>query len=71
MILTCANRALGGFELLSGDTELVRKCDYILSIVPPRDAHIIAQRLKIAAFTLDSMKVHCLDLNSAFPTSSN
>jgi hypothetical protein len=32
-------RARGGqVETLSSDTELVQACDYILSIVPPRDA---------------------------------
>lgn len=37
----------------------------------PRDAHSIAHRLKIAALTLVSRKVHLLDLNAVSPTSSN
>jgi 3-hydroxyisobutyrate dehydrogenase-like beta-hydroxyacid dehydrogenase len=60
-------------DSVNNDIELVEQCDYILSIVPPRDAQTIAGRIKTAAASssnLGSKKVQFVDLNAVSPTSS-
>ena len=57
-------------ELLSTDVELVEKSDYILSIVPPRDAIQIASRIGAAlesAKRRQSTPLYFLDLNAISP----
>lgn len=63
-------------ELLSSDVELVKEADYILSIVPPRDAELTANRV-IAALSSkmsassrqpgDERPLYYLDLNAISP----
>ncbi|KAI0154972.1 6-phosphogluconate dehydrogenase C-terminal domain-like protein [Xylariaceae sp. FL1272] len=55
---------------LPTDVELVRQCDFILSIVPPRDALATAERINAAATGCDTKKTHFLDLNAVSPSSS-
>lgn len=67
---TQARAKAHNIESLDKDTTLVEQCDFILSIVPPRDALTIAERIKSAASSLGSKKVQFLDLNAVSPTSS-
>ncbi|RFU33116.1 hypothetical protein B7463_g3224, partial [Scytalidium lignicola] len=55
-------------ELLLSDKELVQRCDYVLSIVPPRDALKTAERILSAAGarTRDT-PLYFLDLNAVSP----
>lgn len=58
--------------MLHNDVELVEQSDYILSIVPPRDALITAQRIRAAAVASPSIStgektVRFLDLNAVSP----
>lgn len=60
-------------ELFTSDTELVKHADYILSIVPPKDAPRTAQRIIDASTTLGKEGRHgkselwFLDLNAGSP----
>jgi len=63
-----------GVELMSDDVELCNTADYILSIVPPRDAFVTAKRIVTAA---ESVRYQArvnplcyLDLNAISPHSS-
>ncbi|KAI1421236.1 6-phosphogluconate dehydrogenase [Xylaria sp. FL1777] len=58
-------------DTVANDVELVEQCDFILSIVPPRDALATARRIKSAASQISSnKKVNFLDLNAVSPTAS-
>ncbi|KAH7078853.1 6-phosphogluconate dehydrogenase [Paraphoma chrysanthemicola] len=61
-------------ECLSSDVDLVQQADYILSIVPPRDAIAMAQRIETAFRSTqqsNSNKVlYYLDLNAISPTTA-
>ncbi|KAG9247509.1 hypothetical protein BJ878DRAFT_492192 [Calycina marina] len=55
-------------EALPSDGALVEACDYIISIVPPRDAVEIAKRITTAYKYLSSPKpLYFLDLNAISP----
>ena len=55
-------------ELLPNDQELVQQCDFILSIVPPRDAITTAERIsKAATSTGNSRLLFYLDINATSP----
>ncbi|KAH8586187.1 6-phosphogluconate dehydrogenase [Bisporella sp. PMI_857] len=55
-------------ELLPTDTDLVQECEYILSIVPPRDALSTAQRIFTAAQASGKKTpLYYLDLNAISP----
>lgn len=61
-------------HLVSSDEELALKADYVLSIVPPRDALATAQRI-LDALSLPSFKnrkspLYFLDLNAVSPRSA-
>ncbi|RDL36773.1 6-phosphogluconate dehydrogenase C-terminal [Venustampulla echinocandica] len=62
-----------GVEIVPDDTSLVAESDYILSIVPPRDAFYIATRIS-AAFNARSppkaTPLYYLDLNAISPSSA-
>jgi len=63
-------------ELVDTDTELVAQCDYILSIVPPRDAVITAGRIISALNSTpaprptSSHPLYFLDLNAISPSTA-
>lgn len=60
-------------EALPTDTSLVSASDYILSIVPPRDALATAKRISIAISALPAAKttpLYYLDLNAISPRSA-
>jgi hypothetical protein len=59
-------------ELVDSDVELVGKCDYILSIVPPRDAVATAMRI-IDAEASDPKRwpTYYLDLNAISPSTAS
>ncbi|KAI0429917.1 6-phosphogluconate dehydrogenase C-terminal domain-like protein [Xylaria sp. FL1042] len=58
-------------DTVASDIELVEQCDFVLSIVPPRDALATAQRIKAAASQLKTAKkTNFLDLNAVSPMSS-
>ncbi|MCJ1322621.1 hypothetical protein MMC15_007970 [Xylographa vitiligo] len=60
-------------ELLPTDTALVEQADYILSIVPPRDAFSIASRVEAASRSAQrqqSTPLYFLDLNAVSPATS-
>ncbi|KAE8441156.1 hypothetical protein EG329_005812 [Mollisiaceae sp. DMI_Dod_QoI] len=60
-------------EPLPSDTSLVSASDYILSIVPPRDALATAKRISTALSSLSSPKptpLYYLDLNAISPRSA-
>ncbi|MCJ1287771.1 hypothetical protein MMC26_007123 [Xylographa opegraphella] len=60
-------------ELLPDDIALVEQADYILSIVPPRDAISIASRIETAARSAhrqQSAPLYFLDLNAVSPATS-
>ncbi|KAF3034638.1 hypothetical protein E8E11_002261 [Didymella keratinophila] len=64
-----------GIEQLPSDSELVAQADYILSIVPPKDAPATAQRI-IAALKTNARKneqadLWFLDLNAGSPDGVN
>ncbi|KAH8810935.1 6-phosphogluconate dehydrogenase [Xylogone sp. PMI_703] len=66
--LTKSRAQSAEIELLSTDEELVQQCDYILSIVPPRDALKTAERILHAANALPkSAPLWFLDLNAVSP----
>jgi 3-hydroxyisobutyrate dehydrogenase-like beta-hydroxyacid dehydrogenase len=57
---------------LASDSELVEQADYVLSIVPPRDALATADRIRTAAVTSTSISsgdkvLYFLDLNAVSP----
>ena len=56
-------------ELLVNDIDLVQQCDYILSIVPPRDALKTAERIHTAsrAVSKKDRPLYYLDLNAVAP----
>ncbi|KAI0170076.1 6-phosphogluconate dehydrogenase [Pestalotiopsis sp. NC0098] len=59
-------------EALPNDLELVAQADYILSIVPPRDAHSTAKRIRAAVVASQDSgpadrTIHFLDLNAVSP----
>ncbi|KIM94102.1 hypothetical protein OIDMADRAFT_45897 [Oidiodendron maius Zn] len=55
-------------DLLPTDEDVTQQCDYILSIVPPRDAFATAQRIFTAAQTTDKQTpLYYLDLNAVSP----
>ena len=55
-------------DLLPTDEAVTQQCDYILSIVPPRDAFATAQRIFTAAQTTDrKIPLYYLDLNAVSP----
>lgn len=55
---------------LSTDTALVKTCDVILSVVPPRDAEATAQRLidALALVTKPSPPLYFADMNAVAPS---
>ncbi|KUI66737.1 2-hydroxy-3-oxopropionate reductase [Cytospora mali] len=55
---------------LSSDAELVRKCDVVLSIVPPRDAQATAQRIVDAMQLVTKARppLYFADLNAVAPS---
>ncbi|CAI9627414.1 unnamed protein product [Alternaria burnsii] len=60
-----------GIELFDTDEELVRSCDYILSIVPPRDAIATAKRVEVALANgrdRGGKQLYYLDLNAISPS---
>ncbi|MCJ1391215.1 hypothetical protein MMC18_004077 [Xylographa bjoerkii] len=60
-------------ELLPTDTALVEQADFILSIVPPRDAFSIASRIEVASRSAQrqqSTPLYFLDLNAVSPATS-
>jgi 3-hydroxyisobutyrate dehydrogenase-like beta-hydroxyacid dehydrogenase len=61
-------------QTVDSDEELVKQADYILSIVPPRDAVATAQRVIDAIWEMgrEGMKkeVHYLDLNAISPATT-
>ncbi|KAH6671247.1 6-phosphogluconate dehydrogenase [Halenospora varia] len=60
-------------EILSNDVSLVTECDYILSIVPPRDALATATRVSTAfnaQTTPKTTPLYFLDLNAISPQTS-
>jgi 3-hydroxyisobutyrate dehydrogenase-like beta-hydroxyacid dehydrogenase len=60
--------AAAEIDLLPTDESLVQQCDYILSIVPPRDAFATAQRIFTAAQTTEkNTPLYYLDLNAVSP----
>ncbi|KAI6829158.1 6-phosphogluconate dehydrogenase C-terminal domain-like protein [Hortaea werneckii] len=63
-----------GVELMSDDVELCNTADYILSIVPPRDAFVTAKRIVTAAesvrYQARANPLCYLDLNAISPHSS-
>lgn len=69
---TYARAAAGKVELLPDDTALVSAADYILSIVPPRDAYPTAKRIADAmkALSTASKPLYYLDLNAISPRSA-
>ncbi|KFY38111.1 hypothetical protein V495_06750 [Pseudogymnoascus sp. VKM F-4514 (FW-929)] len=63
----------GQIETLATDEDVVREADYILSIVPPRDAQATAQRVAdVLNFHrgLRSTPLYYLDLNAVSPRSA-
>lgn len=69
---TYARAAAGKVELLPDDTALVSAADYILSIVPPRDAYPTAKRIAKALHALATppRSIYYLDLNAISPRSA-
>ncbi len=70
---THARARSGQIETLSSDTDLVQASDYILSIVPPRDALSTAQRVVTALQALPTPRkypLYYLDLNAISPRSA-
>ncbi|KAH8670794.1 6-phosphogluconate dehydrogenase [Xylariales sp. PMI_506] len=72
---TQARAKANGIECASTDEELVEIADYILSIVPPRDALDTAQRFRAAAtasasITGGTKTIKYLDLNAVSPQTS-
>lgn len=61
-------------ELVGSDSDLCNRADYVLSIVPPRDAIATAQRIAKASSTPDFRKrttpLYFLDLNAISPKTS-
>ncbi|KAI0977377.1 6-phosphogluconate dehydrogenase C-terminal domain-like protein [Xylaria arbuscula] len=58
-------------DTVANDVELVEQCDFILSIVPPRNALATAKRIISAASqSAKTQKTQFLDLNAISPTSS-
>lgn len=60
-----------GIELFDTDEDLVRSCDYILSIVPPRDAIATAKRVEVALANgrdRGGKLLYYLDLNAISPS---
>lgn len=55
---------------LASDTELVKRCDVVLSIVPPRDAQATAQRITDAMqlVTREKTPLYFADLNAVAPS---
>jgi hypothetical protein len=63
-----------GVDLLASDVDLVAQSDYILSIVPPRDAKATAERI-ITAYSSSKRQeaqgpLHYLDLNAIAPSTA-
>jgi hypothetical protein len=68
---TKARAESAGIELFSTDEELVATADYILSIVPPRDAVATAQRVERALAKRERKDdLYYLDLNAISPTTA-
>jgi 3-hydroxyisobutyrate dehydrogenase-like beta-hydroxyacid dehydrogenase len=66
---------LAEIELLPRDKDLVQQCDFILSIVPPRDAIETAERISRACKSLQDSsiapeKLYYLDLNAVSPSTA-
>ncbi|KAG9187677.1 hypothetical protein G6011_05548 [Alternaria panax] len=62
-----------GIELFATDEELVAQSDYILSIVPPRDAVATAKRVEVALAKVNREgreSLYYLDLNATSPTTT-
>ena len=59
-------------ELVSSDEELLEQCNYILSIVPPRDCLDIAERISTAlrSSPARSSPLYYLDLNATSPSTA-
>ncbi|CAG8974137.1 hypothetical protein HYALB_00002774 [Hymenoscyphus albidus] len=70
---TKSRAATASIQDLGSDTSLVSECDYILSIVPPRDALTTAQRITTAFNAISPPKttpLYYLDLNAISPRSA-
>ncbi|KAI9724776.1 MAG: hypothetical protein M1812_000052 [Candelaria pacifica] len=68
---THARARTASLELLSSDQELAHQSDFLLSIVPPRDAWSTAQRVVSGAITRNPRKpLYYLDLNAISPRSA-
>ncbi|OCL09558.1 hypothetical protein AOQ84DRAFT_18563 [Glonium stellatum] len=73
---TQARASSASITLVSSDIELVAQCDYILSIVPPRDAVSTASRIIAALNTAPSPRptslppLYFLDLNAISPSTA-
>ncbi|KAF4626794.1 hypothetical protein G7Y89_g11360 [Cudoniella acicularis] len=70
---TKARAKEASIEIFPDDVSLVKECDYILSIVPPRDALATATRISTAFNAQSSRKstpLYFLDLNAISPRSA-
>lgn len=69
--MTQSRATAHGIALLPSIDELVRQCDCILSIVPPRDAIITAQKFGNApSLQLRKSTLYYLDLNATSPSTA-
>lgn len=57
-----------GVTNLSSDTDLVKQCDVILSVVPPRDAEGTAQRIIDAMQFVTKEQLYFADMNAVAPS---
>lgn len=57
-----------GVTNLPTDTDLVKQCDVILSVVPPRDAEITAQRIIDAMQFITKEQLYFADMNAVAPS---
>ncbi|KKY36635.1 putative 6-phosphogluconate dehydrogenase [Diaporthe ampelina] len=57
-----------GVTNLPSDTDLVKQCDVILSVVPPRDAEDTAQRIIDAMQFVTREQLYLADLNAVAPS---
>ncbi|KAF2501050.1 6-phosphogluconate dehydrogenase C-terminal domain-like protein [Lophium mytilinum] len=73
---TQARASSASISLVNTDTELVAQCDYILSIVPPRDAVVTAGRIISALNSTPAPRatsghpLYFLDLNAIAPSTA-
>jgi hypothetical protein len=70
---TQSRAASASIETVSTDVDLVAQSDYILSIVPPRDSTVTAERITTAFKTAkrsSSSPLYYLDLNAIAPSTS-